>query len=480
MAYSINYFQPNLEDNNSLQPRCFVNVINNKVAFMTNGVPNTYLPNVLSQLLIEKFNSDPYLFTRDNLTNLSFLDNIKSSFYKETEKEKNKLSQEQLYILDNQYAKNPKSGISFISIWIEKDKIHYNMLGDNFLFIYNNETKKLSAYCSMIDKQGQLILAQPCHCLFNDLTFLGSPIKGEKNIKNCICFVMSKDLAGWFIENYKTNQEKTITILTSLSSNDKYKELLTKIQSQQLSKGQPFNEYTASCIIISENDEDNNQCNLNHMISWCKEHEKIIITLIISLIAGIIILGVFMNDKDNKKDKKETIEANKQPKDKITVNTKSSSITNSYNYYHAFLQNKDLSFSDVRKMKKKADDELLKNTNALLYDTISVYYNFVNLYNVAKDKEPRLRMALSELFTNDKNGQYTILDNNSNKILSTNLTTGKIFLLNKIHRKIIIEMFIGKYTSEDNIVQHTNIIKSNNYRKAVNNCSVWNSFAEMK
>ena len=171
MAYTIKYFKPEIDKDDPLKALCNIETINDEYVLFVNGVQSTYAPNIWSTLLCEEFKIEPSQFVREDWVNLNFLNSIKSRFNREATKLRNSLSLEQQFILDSQYAKSPKSGSSFISIRLEANKMRYSMLGDNFLFIYNKKTQSLLAYCSMVDKNGRLDLSQPCHCLYNDLSF---------------------------------------------------------------------------------------------------------------------------------------------------------------------------------------------------------------------------------------------------------------------------------------------------------------------
>lgn len=104
----------------------------------------------------------------------------------------------------------------------------------------------------MVDKNGKLDLSQPCHCLYSDLSLLGTPVNGEKTLKDSICFILSRDMANWFIDNCKSNLSQTINTLLSLSNDEDYNKLLQKIQSQQRYKGKPFDRSTSYCMNYSK------------------------------------------------------------------------------------------------------------------------------------------------------------------------------------------------------------------------------------
>lgn len=287
MAYSINYFNPEIDKEDPLKAQCYIQNVSNKYVLFINGVQSTFAPNVWSTLLCEEFKTNPSQFIRRNWVNLSFLSSIKSRFNSEANKLRNSLSLEQQYIFESrQYTKGSKSGSSFISIKLEAKKIKYSMLGDIFLFIYNKKEESLLAYCSMIDENGKFDLSQPCHCIYNDLTLLGTPINGEKPFKNNVCFILSRDIANWFVDNCKGNLSQTINTILSISNNEDYNKLLQKIQSQQRYKGNFFDKSTSCCMIIQK-DKYDIKFNFEKIKTWCQNHIFPILISTVVLIASL-------------------------------------------------------------------------------------------------------------------------------------------------------------------------------------------------
>ena len=476
MAYSIKYFKPEIDKEDTLKALCYIQNINNKYVLFVNGVQSTYAPNVWSALLCEEFKTNSSLFIREDWVNLNFLSSIKSSFNCEADKLRNSLSLEQQFILDSQYAISPKSGSSFISIKVENNKINYSMLGDNFLFIYNEKTKSLLAYCSMVDKNGKLDLSQPCHCLYNDLSLLGIPITGEKPLKDSICFILSRDMANWFIDNCKSNLSQTINTLLSLSNDEDYNKLLQKIQSLQRYKGYPFDKSTSCCMIIQRDKESIGTDFIEKIKTWYHNNIIAVLCLIATVVLFISLFCILGNKgKTEKIEKKDHVKVENKSSKKVAVIP---TVVDEYKYYHDLLANDNLSFKSVKEMLVKADESNLKEKNRPLYDTIYSYAHFVNRYNVIG--QPRLRDALRDLFSNVPNGAYTIHRKDSNSlVLSTNLTSGEIMFFRASHKRNIIELFIGKYNNGNKIQQYADDEKKTRYTKAINNRNIWKSFSEM-
>lgn len=300
MAYIIKYFKPATETEELLKTQCYIQNVNDEYVLLINGVQTTYIPNVWSALLCEEFNTDPSQFIRDKWVNLSFLHSKQRSFNHEANKLKKCLSLEQQFIIDSVYAKSPKSGSSFIAAKIDSDMINYSMLGDNFLFIYNEKTKSLLAYCSMVDKKGQLDLSQPCHCIYNDLTLLGTPINGQKSLKDSICFILSRDLASWFVESCKGNLLQTIDALLNIKSDEDYDKFLQKVESQQKYKHNPFDKSTSCCMIIQKDKSDTLPYSLDQILTWYKKH---IVTCSIAIAVLIAFLFFIFGTKEKEQEK---------------------------------------------------------------------------------------------------------------------------------------------------------------------------------
>jgi len=475
MAYILKYFKPEIEKEDPLKTQPFIQSVNDEYVLFVNSVPTTYVPNVWSTLLCNEFNTDPSQFIRDNWVNLSFLNSIKSCFNREANKLRNSLSLEQQFIIDNLYSKCPKSGSSFVSVKLDGNKISYSMLGDSFLFLYNEKTKSLLAYCSMVDKNGQLDLSQPCHCIYNDLSLLGTPINGQKSLKDSVCFILSRDLASWFVENCKGNLLQTIETLLSITNDEDYNKLLQKISSQQRYKGISFDKSTSCCIIIQRDKVDIKLSFFDKILTWCRNH---IVACAITVAALILLIVFVFGNKEKKEEtgKEDSVKVETKSSAKNSIN---STIVDNYKYYHDLLGDNNLSFKSVKEMLAKADIEKLKEKNKPLYDTIYSYAQFVNRYNVTG--QPRLKQALIDLFSNDPGGIYSIHRNDSNSlVLSTNLNSGGLIFFQNSHKRNIIELFIGKYNDDGKIQQYSNEEKKIRYTRAVQKCNVWKSFADMK
>lgn len=483
MAYSIQHFSPDTIQSDPLQVRCLTQIANNDSLLFVTGVQNTYTPNVWSTLLCDEFRKSPTNFIRKSWLDLSFLNVACSRFNSELSKFKSTLSSEKLFILGNQYEKNQKSGSSFITIKIDKNKIKYNMLGDSFLFIYNRHNKKLHAYCSMIDQSGRLDLSQPCHCLYNDLTFIGSPIIGEKSLRDCICFIMSKDLANWFINNYKSDRSQTIDLLLSLKNNEEYCKLLRKIQSQQSYNKVPFNKDTADLVIIQQDTEKYNilsSLDFQKMFLQIKQNKKVIflgMAIIFLLICFIFVIRSCVSEKrvDNNQTNPQALvtqTTSQHTQDSVTIPQ------DHFEFYHSYLDKGTLSFDEVRKMMEKAKVDNLIGLNKQLYDTLNVYSEFVRLYK--EEDECYLRKAILMMFQSSADGQYRILNQSGTEIISTNLTNGNITYLRESHRRMLIELFIGEYCNDGTVISYDVETKKENYKNAINSRLKWKSFSDMK
>lgn len=480
MAYSIQHFNSDTIQSDPLQVRCLTQIANKDSFLFVTGVQNTYIPNIWSTLLCDEFRKSPTNFIRKSWLDLSFLNAACSRFGGELSKYKSTLSSEKLFILDNQYEKNKKSGSSFVSIKINKNKLEYNMLGDSFLFIYNKHNKKLHAYCSMIDQNGRLDLSQPCHCLYNDLTFIGSPIIGEKSLRDCICFIMSKDLANWFINNYKSDQSQTINLLLSLKNNDEYSKLLWKIQSQQLYNKVPFNKDTADLVVIQQDTENNNILDISKILYKIKQNKKVIF-LSLAIISLICFILFKVRSCESQKLSYNNQTTSQSSEGQTTSRDTQGSVTipqDHFEFYHSNLYKGALTFDEVRMMMERAKADNLIRLNKQLYDTLNVYSEFVRLYK-EKD-ECYLQRAILMLFQSPAQGSYRIYNSSGGEITSTNITNGNISYLREIHQRMLIELFIGEYSNDGVLISYDKETQIKNYKKAVNSRSKWKSFSDMK
>ena len=293
MAYLIRHFSSDTIPSDPLQIRGRTQIIKNDSLLYVTGVDDTYMPNIWSALLCDEFRKNPEEFIRKSWPDMSFLNVACAKFNSEVSKIKRTLSPEKLFILDHQFQKNQKSGASYVAVKIENNKIKYNMLGDSLLFIYNQNSKKLHAYCSMIDQTGMLDLSQLCHCLYNDLTFIGRPIIGEKSLQDSICLIMSRDLANWFINNYKSIEHQAIDTLLALKNNEEFSKLLRKIQSHQSYHKKMFNKDMAEMIIIQKDTEKSNILSLLHPKNLIRAIKRILKLVVCPAILSLAIYFLY-------------------------------------------------------------------------------------------------------------------------------------------------------------------------------------------
>lgn len=315
MAYTITYFQSQ-GSKNSLLVSSSVWIANDQQSvLLLNEVEDSYIPKVWSSVLKQKFLCQPEKFIRDNWYILSDLSQLISEFFNEATSFISGLNSEQKYIVENVHSKFPKSGVSFISLSFTGNKMKYNLLGDNFLFFYDKRKKILMVYCSMLDKAGHLDFNQSCHCLFNDLTILGKPLIGDKKLSDSYVFVMTRDLANWFVNNYSNN---AMDILLSIKDDKEYELFLKKTYSKQKYSGNPFNKDSSSLVIIDyvENSK------IKRLFDTCKEwilNKKIVSFKVYATI--VILSAIVLLCKTCCSSRKESISNNSNiQKEKTEIN----------------------------------------------------------------------------------------------------------------------------------------------------------------
>ena len=224
MSYIVKSFVPKNCGEDLLSIHCIIKNVNDKYLIASKGNAGTYLPNVWSDVVAREFAHSPNLFVRDNWVDLSNIKHLEGLYSKESQIFINNLSQEQKFIVDNTYRlNNSKSGISFVSVALSPYRVSFNLIGDIFLFFYNQKQNKLRAYCSMIDNQGKFDFSQPCHGLFNDLTLLGNVLSGNYKLRNeDVILIMTKDLANWFIQNSSIGLRETVNNILLLQDETEF------------------------------------------------------------------------------------------------------------------------------------------------------------------------------------------------------------------------------------------------------------------
>lgn len=221
---------------------------NSSQVLLLKDIMDTYMPRCWMTIIKKWFENAPERF-HESFVRIDKPEFLKRQFEVDSKNTKKELSIEHQFIVDNIYNRFPKAGVSLTEVNINANSINFSTIGDNFIFILDHGTKKLSVYCSMISEQGKVDFSQPCHAFYSDLTYLGTPLQISKKIADFDIFIMTRDLANWFIEEFHKNKEAAIDNLRNLDDT-KFDELLSKCAKRGQYMGVPFNADGSALVFI--------------------------------------------------------------------------------------------------------------------------------------------------------------------------------------------------------------------------------------
>lgn len=255
MIESLNYFISSHRREDLLAPMTEISVIhpdNQKCSIqLLKDIEGTYIPRCWIATLRDYFLSSGEIISTNVSNDSSLIDSYKNNCLQFVKR----LTSEQLFISDNIKDRFPKSGLSFVGIDVDGEYLNITALGDNFVFIYDQKNAKLSAYCSMIGVDGKINFESPGHSLYSDLTYIGNPLTVIKKYPDCYVFVMTKDLANCFLEDYSKDHSETMSDFCNMQVSS-FETLLQKYSKRSQYRGLPFNIETAGMVIINLKQEN--------------------------------------------------------------------------------------------------------------------------------------------------------------------------------------------------------------------------------
>lgn len=265
---------------------------NGAQVLLLKDIADTYMPRCWIAIIKKWFENSPERF-HESFVKIDKPEVLKRQFEVEAKKSKKYLSLEQQFIVDNIFSRFSKAGVSLSEISINADSIKFSTIGDNFVFIFDHDTKKLSVYCSMISEQGKVDFSQPCHAFYSDLTSLGTTLQISKKIADLDIFIMTRDLANWFMEEFHKNKITSIDILRNLDDS-KFDELLSKCAQRGQYLGIPFNTEGSALVFIPLKKKLNRKNIIDSIISFIKRYKlylaggSILVSAIIAFVYFIV------------------------------------------------------------------------------------------------------------------------------------------------------------------------------------------------
>lgn len=300
MVPTIYYYLSSKESTNQLASKADIAINHSKSGaqvMLLKDIADTYMPRCWIATIKNWFDNAPESF-HESFVRIDKPENLKRQFDIDAKNSKRNLSIEQQFIADNIFSRFPKAGVSLSEISINADSIKFSTIGDNFIFIFDRHSKQLSVYCSMISEQGKVDFSQPCHAFYSDLTFLGSPLQISKKIAEYDVFIMTRDLANWFIEDYHKTREASIDNLRNLNDTT-FDELLSKCAKRGQYLGIPFNAEGSALVFIPIKKKLNRKTIIDLLISFIKKYKRYLIgaCIAISIIMAFVYFIVRISSK---------------------------------------------------------------------------------------------------------------------------------------------------------------------------------------
>lgn len=266
---------------------------NGAQVLLLKDIPDTYMPRCWIEIIKKYFSQCPEKFN-ECLDDKFAMDSLKRQFEIESKRQRDALNPEQQFIADNIFSRFPKAGISLSELSVNSDFIKFITIGDNFVFLYDRQSKKLSVYCSMISEHGKVNFSQPCHAFYSDSTILGKPLSIEKRLSNFVILIMTRDLANWFMEEFHKNKESSIDRLLDLTDSS-FDELVSKCAKRSQYLGLPFNSDGTALIIIPVKQNSKRQTIKELFYSFIKRFKLHLIGGGILITVALIAYSLFRN-----------------------------------------------------------------------------------------------------------------------------------------------------------------------------------------
>lgn len=190
---------------------------------VSDGVTNSFLPQVLSRILTKEFVSSGIAnFPPPNLQEL---------FTIEREAYLNSLDEDQRFLQEMVEEEFKDSAATFVGVEFANHLIRWKLIGDSCLFI-QPDNGMLSCYCSnevCMDSDNNLNVvfdSRPSRILSNGQT-KGKIIEGELEISSCWIALASDAMSAWIIDAYN-NKRNPFQLLSQLSDNESFEHFVDK------------------------------------------------------------------------------------------------------------------------------------------------------------------------------------------------------------------------------------------------------------
>lgn len=194
---------------------------------VSDGVSQAYRPELWSRILTNNYVSTPDSFFVQNEVNQFIINPNLGLRLKWDEEEKvafNSANSMEQFILNMKKKSIDFGAATFIGVKLEKDGIKYQTIGDSVLFFFDYEKNKLSAYSSMIPKNGEMVFTNSPEYIDSNEHSHGKIISGLLPYRNGILFMATDALSDWIMDRNASKKDiKNILLdLMSISSHVDY------------------------------------------------------------------------------------------------------------------------------------------------------------------------------------------------------------------------------------------------------------------
>lgn len=194
---------------------------------VSDGVSQAYRPELWSRILTKAYVTSPdSFFVRNEVGQYVINSNLGLS-HKWVEDEniayKNASPQEQ-FILDLKKNSINFGAATFVGVKLEKEGIAYHTIGDSVLFFFDYNTKKLSAYSSMMPESGEMVFNNNPEYIDSNECNHGNIVSGILPYRKGILFMATDALSDWIVERKASDKgiETILQDMMSIPSHDDY------------------------------------------------------------------------------------------------------------------------------------------------------------------------------------------------------------------------------------------------------------------
>lgn len=175
---------------------------------VSDGVSQSYRPELWSRLLTKVFVNNPDVFFVNNQDDKLQLNpdlELNHKWYLDEQTAYKNANQQEQFILDMKKNSISIAAATFIGIKLVEDGIQYHTIGDSVLFFYDYETRKLEAYSSMMPDSGDMVFNNSPEYIDSNGHNHGNVISGILPYRRGILLMATDALSDWIAERRESS-----------------------------------------------------------------------------------------------------------------------------------------------------------------------------------------------------------------------------------------------------------------------------------